>query len=530
MEIFTPLLDLATPDLYRANAFRILDLNPKATSRDVRKKLDKAQKMQKLGGNLPASTGVAALSPPPTEEHLREAGQRLADPLRLLLDELFWFWPLTATRDLALEALKKNKMDVAVQLWTEAAALEKNGPLAIHNLAVLYHVVALDYEFEIISTKDKEYNHQYIIKYWEDALNYWHQVQQDDVFWNLYQNRVHELDDPRVTVKDVDLIRRDLPLTILSINSRIAVHAAETSDEETMMFHLDLISQSPYDEVTRNRALRDSITPISNRIKTLCRKARSDIEKSPKKGDDYFETLFEHTKPLMEIQNRVLGLDNPTRNENQDEIVLASLECIISYGNESEDWVRTRDMMRILQPLAVSMTTQERLNRNLDVITANAADDACWFCETNPGNKKYEYEVKMHGDVQQEETYSGTNITWRHITITVPRCGRCAQAQSNRVWRSFYTGAFTGMILGACGMVGFNIYYWADISQEALTGAFLGAGVGAAAGAVLGLLFQSFFKLPAGIKPVSMMNSFPRIREQQKMGWKFGARPAAADQ
>jgi len=520
LEIFTPLLDLATPELYRVNAYRILDLHPKASSRDVRKKLDKIRKMQKLGGSLPTPIGVAALNPPPTEEHLRDAGQRLADPLRLLLDELFWFWPLTDNRDLALEALKQNKMEAAAQLWAEAAAVEKNRPLSIHNLAVLYHLVALE----------NKVGDQQLINYWNEALKYWYQVEQDDEFWGLYRNRVHELDDPRVTDHDVDMIRRDLPLAILGINSRIAVNAAESSDEKTMLFHLNLINQAPCNEASRNRALRDSIMPISKRIKTLCRKARSDIEKNPEKGDDYFESLFNQTKPLMEIQNHVLGEDNPTRNDNQDEIVLASLECIISYGNETEEWVRTRDMMRILVPLAVSMSTQERLNRNLSVITSNAADDLCWFCETNPGNKKYEYEIKMHGDVQQEQTYEGRNITWRHITITVPRCGRCAQAQSNRVWRSFYKGSFIGMFLGACSMVGFNIYYWADMNQEALTGAILGAGIGATVGAVLGLLLQNFAKLPEGIKPSSEMNSFPRILDQKRMGWSFGARPAAADQ
>src|SRR5262245_48144452 len=88
-----PLLDAATPELFRANAFRITGLPVDATTREITKHADRLKMMEELGQGDSAHAAAFALKPPPTVDQIRDAIQKLKDPERRIVDELFWFWP-----------------------------------------------------------------------------------------------------------------------------------------------------------------------------------------------------------------------------------------------------------------------------------------------------------------------------------------------------------------------------------------------------------------------------------------------------
>ena len=66
------------------------------------------------------------------------------------LDEFFWFWPRHPEdeSDEALTLLGKAKFETARQLWIKNENEQSEGRVASHNLAVLYHLWALDLEEE----------------------------------------------------------------------------------------------------------------------------------------------------------------------------------------------------------------------------------------------------------------------------------------------------------------------------------------------------------------------------------------------
>src|ERR1035437_3532286 len=88
-----PLLDAATKDLSRNNAFRITGLPVDASVPQITKNEDRLTPMTKLGLGESANKSAFALKPPPTLAQLHKAYENLKDPEKRLLDEFFWFWP-----------------------------------------------------------------------------------------------------------------------------------------------------------------------------------------------------------------------------------------------------------------------------------------------------------------------------------------------------------------------------------------------------------------------------------------------------
>ena len=81
----TVLLEAATQDLFRQNAFRITGLPVDASPREIAKHADRLKIMEELGQGASAHTGAFALSPPPTVDQIRDAIRKLKDPeLRII--------------------------------------------------------------------------------------------------------------------------------------------------------------------------------------------------------------------------------------------------------------------------------------------------------------------------------------------------------------------------------------------------------------------------------------------------------------
>ena len=89
------MLEIATPDLYRMNAFRVLGLPVDASSSDLAKRQTMLKMLGKLGADASVPHhGILPLNPPADADALRQAGHRLRDPESRIVDELFWFWPV----------------------------------------------------------------------------------------------------------------------------------------------------------------------------------------------------------------------------------------------------------------------------------------------------------------------------------------------------------------------------------------------------------------------------------------------------
>ncbi|MFC4011431.1 hypothetical protein ACFOY2_29670 [Nonomuraea purpurea] len=91
--------------------------------------------------------------------------------------------------------------------------------------------------------------------------------------------------------------------------------------------------------------------------------------------------------------------------------------------------------MDLLEPalaLANTESVRDRVQKNIKIINDNLAYASCFFCGQD-ADEACARKVPMHGGVNRETTaYYQTRITWRTITVEVPRCRRC---RTKRGWR-----------------------------------------------------------------------------------------------
>jgi hypothetical protein len=111
----------------------------------------------------------------------------------------------------------------------------------------------------------------------------------------------------------------------------------------------------------------------------------------------------------------------------------------------------------------------------------------------------------MHGDIQKD--YYSNRITWRHLTVKVPRCENCKK-QHDYQNNSIGYGCGLGLLLG---FGGYFIYGW---------GAVIALAIG---GTVVGYINGSARRKTADM---GTHNQFHQVKELVKKGWAFGDKPA----
>lgn len=176
------LRDIARPDLYRRNPFRVVGLATNAKPAQVR-----AQRHLLLGafdlGRIPGDRRLP-LPEPPSALDVRQAFDALERPDHRLVDELFWWWGDT------------NGCGCAQEVHEE------------HDIAVETHAKALD---EL--TNDD---------LWVDAADAWMDALDDPRFWDHVRHRIGVLNDRRMDESTVDGLRKVLPRVLLAPQVELA--------------------------------------------------------------------------------------------------------------------------------------------------------------------------------------------------------------------------------------------------------------------------------------------------------------------
>jgi hypothetical protein len=538
------LLESAHPEVYRRNAFRVAGLTVEATPRDISRHTEKLRMMQKYSANGAGKTPLA-LSPPPDEHGVRDALHKLHDPEKRLIDEFFWFWPHQlgqSKADEALTLLARDDIDHATKHWFQMEQSSESH-VSMHNLAVLFHCLALDWEQVALTRELAEEEAGTVRDYWDHAFRRWKVVLEHEPFWSRLSARIRALEDPRLTTGLARRMRNTLPIALLSINAALAVRYAEAGNMEAAKRQIEIMKMweasgdgQKAPEVKRKaksktgppplpvmgalveQTLRDAFEPIRQRIKSICKNAEGQADKEPQHGDKATREVIAHTKPLLAILDALLPAGNATRDAAHDEVAVCALHCQIPYGNKTENWKVSLELLQLALPIAVGQAIRDRIQENINTVKTNQEYGMCWYCKTNPKDDKATLEVKMFGDVNRTPTWQGTQITWRHGTFKVPRCAACKSAH-NRSDACTAAGGVLGAILGLGGCVAIvsddeDMWFGGLFFLAVL--AAIGAGIGAAIGGAL---------RPKTVKPESAKGEFPSVKELLKQGWQYGEKP-----
>lgn len=378
-----PLINAATKDLFRNNAFRITGLAVDATPREITRHADKLKIMAELGQGQGDNLGAFALNPPPGSDEIRDAIQRLKDPERRVIEEFFWFWPEEfgqGQSDDAIQALARGDSKTALKMWREKETNESDGVVAQHNLAIFWHLAALECEHKSLNGQSDNCERREIEGYWRGAFKYWERLAVDDNLWEKVNARIRQIDDARLTTGFARRMRASLPEALDKINAELALVHAERSNTNLARLHIQFMRET-------NQGLGDVektsdlvLTPIKTRLREHIQQAKRASEDNPSAADKAARNLVQQTKPLLELFDLFYGQNSPTRTDLFDEVADACTSCAIDHQRKTNDNQTFVALLEQALSLAASVELKQRINKNIGIGKSNLAHN-----ELKPG-------------------------------------------------------------------------------------------------------------------------------------------------
>ena len=365
-----PLIDAATKDLFRNNAFRITGLPVDSTAREIGRHADKLKMMEELGHGASAHTAAFALKPPPTIDQIRDAIQKLKDPEMRLVDEFFWFWPEEfgkSVSDPAIQALVAGDSDTAMKIWASKETNPNDGIVAMHNVAVLWHLTALEWEnYTARGELDKD-RQEKIEKYWRNAFKRWERLAADDLLWEKVNARIKQMDDARLTTGFIRRMRASLPFALDKINAGLALTYAETKQMDLARVHIQFIRGNNQSSDRLERVAEWVLTPAITRVRDQIQRAKQAAEQNPAAANRAARNLLELTLPLVAIFDLFFGEAEHVAKELLDESAITCVNCLVRYQKKSGDNQTFVDLLEKTLTLAESNEVRQRIHSNIQI-------------------------------------------------------------------------------------------------------------------------------------------------------------------
>jgi hypothetical protein len=369
-----PLIDAATKDLFRKNAFRITGLPVDATPREEARHTDKIKQLAGVGKDPHTQDAAFPIKPPPGLDAIREAIQNLKDPEKRLVDEFFWFWPEVfgqGQSDPAIQALSKGDSKTAIEIWSAKEKSTTDGSVAAHNLALVYHIIALDWENYSVKNEVEAERRQKISNYWKDAFNRWERLSTDERFWEKVTARIRQLNEPNLQPGFARRMRATLPEALGKINAELAVVFAQLGKIEIARFHLRLMRETHQGQDNVEKIAELVLTPARNRLKEQIQRAKQSAQQNPADAHEAARILIEHAHPLLEVFDLFFGEQAHFQKEIFDDVANTAVNCLVAYQRKTGDNEQFVKLLERALPLAESIEVRQRIEENIGIGKGN---------------------------------------------------------------------------------------------------------------------------------------------------------------
>jgi hypothetical protein len=324
------LLDLATPELYLNHPFRRTGLGVLVGAREIARRTDQLKMSIELGSH--EANFAFAKHDRLTVDDIREAAQRLKDPKVRTGYEFFWFWPESypdESPDPALTDLAAGNVTLAVERWTIAE--QANSEVASHNLAIFYHLSALEREL------GEGIDEELVGNYWQEALRYWVKVRDDDALWERLRRRLANLADPQLPNTMAGQMRETLVNALARIHGALALASADAGRVGRAAMHAMLIATLYQDLEAARRVLETWARPIARRIDAHLAVSRRRIEEEPATGLAEATVAIQKCREEIELVNTLCGRTSEFSREVSHELVDLALDGVVAYQRETHD-------------------------------------------------------------------------------------------------------------------------------------------------------------------------------------------------
>ncbi len=365
-----PLLGIATEDLFRKNSFRVTGLPVDATPREISKHIDKLKQMTELGLAGEARSGPLALDPPPTSDDIREAHQNLKDPERRILDEFFWFWPQdfgSSQTDPSIQALAAGDCDTALAIWRAKETSPSDGVVAMHNIAVFWHVKALDAETKPGFKPLAHDSRKQLETLWRDAIKRWGYLATDDALWDKVAGRVRQLSEARLTTGFIRRMRATLTIALRKVHAERALHYSQSPATDLAQMHIGFMRAEGKDPAAADRAAELTLAPTITRVREHIRSAKQAADASPNTADHPARDLIDLGLPLRATFDLFYGPSPHPAKDLLDEIASTSTYCLVAHQRSTGDNRTFFELLERALPLAGTPEVRRRLQDNINI-------------------------------------------------------------------------------------------------------------------------------------------------------------------
>ncbi len=361
-----PLMAACTLSLYEKNIFRVTELPVDATAKDVSRQAQKQQMLAEMGGGSSSVKAPFALLHPPNEDQIREALARMRTPEDRIVDEFFWFWPEEFGKskdDLAIQAMLTGDSQKAAEIWR---AGEKEGSfIAIHNLAILFHMAAVDWTIHQLNNINDESSFEEVKGYWQRSFDRWEKVAEMEEIWDCIKDRVRSMDDEALTTGFIRRMRSELPMALDRVNAEAALAFAEMGDMEWAKYHVRLMNETHQglDDVEATAEL--VLEPTRKRVRQYVDSAEQKASGNRAKGIELATQLLEKCRPLMGIYDLFHGKEAHQRADLFDEVADCALDRSFDYHKKTGKTAECVKILKAALDFASSASLRERIIKNI---------------------------------------------------------------------------------------------------------------------------------------------------------------------
>lgn len=417
--------DVLGMDLYRRNAFRVLGLSVDASLQSAAKNQKLREMQQKLGisnGSVAANGNPLPLPLEPDAATSRYANESLQDPVSRFVHGFFWFWPTDTNTPSqgSLSQLFTANASVALRSWQQYVLTHPDAVIVQHNIAVLAHALALDYEVFAHNGPLSASDTASRWLYWTIAHEAWHGLSDAPVFWQRVKALRDASDDPRLPVDIAHRLREWLPEAILisSVRSMMKI-ASLGADEGTLKSafaeasafflahpadgaasgdskrapsvgttttasrtsaaqpdtaaqigqHLRAIAAGGWSRPIVEQVLEAELKPAIQELRELATRVAKATPSTPREElANVLNALFQRAA----IVEALLPSDSVHRGPLIDTLAEALLEAGIAHGNADNRWSHWLSLNTLLSKLATGAVLRDRLAKTGDTLRTNA--------------------------------------------------------------------------------------------------------------------------------------------------------------
>jgi hypothetical protein len=298
----------------------------------------------------------------------------MKEPEHRLVDEFFWYWPEKfgdSKNDPAIQAVLTGNAQKAVDIWVER---ENEGSFtAAHNLAIMFHMFAVDWTNYHVSNSVDEMRDAKIRGYWKGAFDRWEELVDSDDLWDVMKERVRSLEDEALTVGFVRRMRQVLPQAFDRINAEAALKFAELGQMNWAKFHVDFMRQTNQGLDDVDSTAEMVLSPTKKRVEQRLRSTREKSEAHPEQGVSAASDLMAHCKPLLGLFDLFHGADSHQRGDLFDDVARTVADALVGYQRSTNDNKAFVDLLQQALQFASGSQIRERLINNIAIGENNLA-------------------------------------------------------------------------------------------------------------------------------------------------------------